>query len=133
MNKVILIGNLTRDIELKFGSGSGTAIAKFNLAVSRYVKGETETDFISCVAFGKNAENLEKFCKKGSKISVCGNIKTGSYEKDGVKIYTTDVNVENVEFLSKVEQKNENFNDENNINNASDFGGIVEDFGDIPF
>ena len=98
MNKVILMGRLTRDSEVRYNGDK--AVAKFSLAVDRKYKtdGGQTADFISCVAFGKTAEFLEKYGKKGTKFVVEGRIQTGSYEKDGQKIYTTDVVVEAVEF-----------------------------------
>jgi single-strand DNA-binding protein len=100
MNKTILIGRFTRDPEVRY-TDSGTSIARFTLAVDRRFKkdGEQQADFIGCIAFGKTAEFVEKYFKQGMKIVVEGRIQTGSYtNKDGVKIYTTDVVVENVEF-----------------------------------
>jgi len=101
MNKVILLGRMTRDAEVRRGE-SDSIFARFSLAVDRRFKkdGEEQTaDFINCVAFGKTAEFLEKFAHKGVKFIVEGRIQTGSYtNKDGVKIYTTDIVVENIEF-----------------------------------
>ena len=103
MNKVILMGRITRDAEIRYTQGEkSTAIARFSLAVDRRFKkdnDEQNTDFISCIAFGKIAEFLEKFGRKGTKFVVDGRIETGSYNnKDGQKVYTTDVVVENIEF-----------------------------------
>lgn len=103
MNKVILMGRITRDAEIRYTQGEkSTAIARFSLAVDRRFKrdnDEQNTDFISCMAFGKIAEFLEKFGRKGTKFVVEGRIQTGSYNnKDGQKVYTTDVVVENIEF-----------------------------------
>lgn len=102
MNKVILMGRLTRDPEVRYSQGANqTAVARFSLAVDRRFKrdGEQDADFINCVAFGKTGEFLEKYGRKGTKFVVEGRIQTGSYtNKDGVKVYTTDVVVENVEF-----------------------------------
>lgn len=103
MNKVILMGRITRDAEIRYTQGGkSTAIARFSLAVDRRFKkdnDEQNTDFISCIAFGKIAEFLEKFGRKGTKFVVDGRIQTGSYNnKDGQKVYTTDVVVENIEF-----------------------------------
>lgn len=102
MNKVILIGRLTRDPEVRTTQGDNpTTIARYTLAVDRRFKkdGDEQTaDFISCVAFGKNGEFAEKYLKQGIKIAVTGRMQTGSYEKDGVKHYTTDVVVEEHEF-----------------------------------
>ena len=109
MNKVILTnGRLTKDIELK--EANGLQIARFTVAVKRQFK-KDEADFISCVAFGKRAETLAKFFEKGSPINIEGRLQTGSYEKDGVKHFTTDVIVDNFEFIAdskKVENKNDN-------------------------
>ena len=102
MNKVILMGRLTRDPEVRYTQGDNAmAIARYSLAVDRRFKrdGEPDADFINCVAFGKSGEFAEKYLKKGTKIAVVGRIQTGSYtNKDGQKVYTTDVVVENVEF-----------------------------------
>lgn len=98
MNKVILIGNLTKDVDLSFAAGSGTAVARFTVAVGRMKKGES--DFISCISFGKTAETIAQYFFKGSKIALEGHIQTGSYEaKDGTKRYTTDVIVDRFEFV----------------------------------
>lgn len=94
MNKVLLMGRLTKDPEVRWTQGENAmAIARYNLAVDRRGK-DKEADFISCVAFGKSGEFAEKYLKKGTKILVSGRIQTGSYEKDGKKVYTTDVVVE---------------------------------------
>ena len=102
MNKVILMGRCTKDPEIRYGGANNTAVAKFSLAVDRKFKreGDEQTaDFINCVAFGKTAEFLEKYAHKGTKFVVEGRIQTGSYtNKEGNKVYTTDVMVENVEF-----------------------------------
>ena len=102
MNKVILMGRLTRDPEVRYGGANNSAVARFSLAVDRRFRreGEEQTaDFINCVAFGKTAEFMEKYFRKGSKAVVEGRIQTGSYtNKDGQKVYTTDVVVEQVEF-----------------------------------
>ena len=103
MNKVILMGRLTRDAEIRYSQGeSATAIARFSLAVDRRFRrdgDEQNTDFINCVAFGKTAEFLERFGRKGTKFVLEGRIQTGSYtNKDGNKVYTTEVVVENQEF-----------------------------------
>ncbi|MGN1154998.1 MAG: single-stranded DNA-binding protein [Agathobacter sp.] len=114
MNKVILMGRLTRDPEVRYSQGdASTAIARFSLAVDRRFKrdGDDQTaDFINCVAFGKTAEFMERYARKGTKFVVEGRIQTGSYtNKDGQKVYTTDVVVENVEFAeSKASSDNNN-------------------------
>ena len=110
MNKVELIGRLTRDPDIRFTSGDNpTTIARYTLAVERRVKKDDENtaDFISCVAFGKNAEFVRDYLHKGIKIAVTGRIQTGSYtNKDNQKVYTTDVVVEEHEFA---ESKNANY------------------------
>ena len=100
MNSVQLIGRLTRDPEIRYTDG-GASIARFCLAVDRRFKQENgaDADFINIVAFGKTAEFIEKYFHKGMKIALNGRIQTGSYtDKDGKKVYTTDVVAENVEF-----------------------------------
>lgn len=103
MNKVILMGRLTRDPEVRYSQGENSlAIARYTLAVDRRFNRNNEeqtADFISCVAFGKAGEFAEKYLHKGTKIAVVGRIQTGSYtNKDGVKVYTTEVVVEEQEF-----------------------------------
>lgn len=101
LNRVVLVGRITKEIEMKY-SQSGKAYAKFTLAVNRTFKdanGEQRADFIQIAVFGKTAENTADYCKKGSLVGVDGRIQTGSYEKDNVRIYTTDVIADNVQFL----------------------------------
>ena len=102
MNKVILMGRLTRDPEVRYGSGeNSTAVARYTIAVDRRFKrdGEQSADFIGCVAFGRNAEFAEKYLRQGTKIVLTGRIQTGSYtNRDGQKDYTTDIVVEEQEF-----------------------------------
>lgn len=103
MNKVILMGRLTREPEIRYSQGdSATAVARYTLAVDRRFKrdGSDQTaDFIGCVAFGRQAEFAEKYFHQGTKIAITGRIQTGSYtNKDGQRVYTTDVVVEEQEF-----------------------------------
>lgn len=102
MNKALLIGRLTRDPEIRYTQGeNSTAVARYSLAVDRpgAKDGQPTADFISCVAFGKNAEFAEKYLQKGQKIAIEGKIQTGSYtNKEGAKVYTTDILVERHEF-----------------------------------
>ena len=104
MNKVILMGRLTRDPEVRYSQGgeNSLAIARYTLAVDRRFKrnGDDQTaDFIGCVAFGRNAEFAEKYFHQGTKLVVTGRIQTGSYtNRDGQKVYTTEVVVEDQEF-----------------------------------
>ena len=118
MNKVILMGRLTRDAEIRYSQGeSPTAIARFSLAVDRRFRRDNDeqtADFINCVAFGRTAEFLERFGRKGTKFVLEGRIQTGSYtNKDGQRVYTTDVVAENVEFAES----------KNNSSAGNDFGG----------
>ena len=117
MNKVILMGRLTRDPEVRYSQGENAlAIARYTLAVDRRFQKNTDqsADFISCVAFARSAEFAEKYLKQGMKICITGRIQTGSYtNKDGVKVYTTEVVVEDQEFA---ESKNAS-------SGGSDFSG----------
>ena len=111
MNKVILMGRLTRDPEVRYSQGEKpTAVARYSLAVNRRFKreGDPDADFINCGAFGKQAEFAEKYLKKGVKMAITGRIQTGGYtNKEGVKVYTTDVVVEEQEFAeSKAASEN---------------------------
>ena len=138
MNKVVLMGRTTRDVEVRY-SGE-TAVARMTLAVDRRIKKEPEgqqADFVSCVAFGKTAEFLSKYGIKGTKFAISGRIQTGSYtNRDGVKVYTTDVVIKEVEFAeSKGAAKNHKAaepkpvsTDENGFMNIPD--GIDEE---LPF
>lgn len=106
MNRFTGIGRLTRDPDIRYTTGDNSlCIARYTLACDRITKkdGQPTADFISCVAMGKQGEFVEKYLSKGMKIAVEGRIQTGSYEKDGTKVYTTDVMVERHEF---VESKN---------------------------
>ena len=102
MNKVILMGRLTRDPEVRYSAGENAlAIARYTLAVDRRFRrdGEASADFISCVSFGRTAEFAEKYFRQGLKIAVTGRIQTGSYvNKDGQKVYTTEVILDDQEF-----------------------------------
>ena len=122
MNKAILMGRLTKDPEVRYTQGDNQmAIARYTLAVDRRFNrsgDENTADFIPCVAFGKAAEFAEKYLRKGTKLVVTGRIQTGSYtNKDGVKVYTTDVVVEDQEFA-------ESKNSSSNSNYESNFGDM---------
>ena len=125
MNKVILMGRLTRDPEVRYSQGeTPLAIARYSLAVDRRGRNNQDgqtADFINCVAFGRQGEFAEKYLRKGTKIAVTGRIQTGSYtNKDGQRVYTTDVVAENVEFA---ESKNASAgNNDGGYQNAG-FGG----------
>ena len=102
MNKVILMGRLTRDPDVRYSAGeNSTAVARYTLAVDRrfHRDGDATADFIGCVAFGRQAEFAEKYLRQGTKIAITGRIQTGSYtNREGQKVYTTDVVVEEQEF-----------------------------------
>lgn len=137
MNKWVGIGRLIKDPDVRYTQGEKSmAIARYTLAIDRRFKkdGEQDADFISCVAFGKNGEFTEKYFHKGMKVAVIGRIQTGSYtNKDGQKVYTTDIVVEEQEFCEKkgesapAEQKDEGF--------MSIPGGVDSEvpWDDIPF
>lgn len=158
MNKVFLIGRLTRDPELRYTS-SNLATMRSSLAVDRQYAREGEergTDFINVVAFGNRAETMKKYLTKGSLIAVDGRIQTGSYDgQDGRKVYTTDVIIENFQFLDSRNSRTGSFGDssdagsndsitpydfpsnEDNSNSSdpfADFGAKIEvDDGELPF
>ena len=125
MNRVELIGRLTRDPELRY-TGSNIATTRFTLAVNRPFQsqnGEQGTDFINIVVWRKQAENVKKYCTKGSLVAVEGRIQTGSYEKDGQRVYTTDVVADSVQFLESKAQS------ENRMTSDSDFSQVTpQDF-----
>lgn len=140
MNKVILMGRMTRDAEIRYSQGENSmAIARFSLAVDRRFRkdGEQGADFINCIAFGKTAEFYEKFGRKGTKFVIEGRIQTGSYtNKDGQRVYTTDVVVENTEFAESKSNNQSGNSSQNNSMPSSDDGfmnipdGISEE---LPF
>ena len=114
MNKVILMGRLTRDPEIRYSQGErATAVARYTLAVNHTFKreGEQDADFINCVVFGRSAEFAEKYFRQGTRIVISGRIQTGSYvNKDGVKVYTTEVIVDEQEFAeSKAASENSGY------------------------
>ena len=133
MNSVQLIGRLTRDPEVRYTDG-GVSIARFSLAVERRFKQENGADaeFINIVSFGKTAEFIEKYFHKGMKIALNGRIQTGSYtDKDGKKVYTTDVIAENVEFC---ESKQSNAQEAKDSNSNNDFLNVPEEINEeLPF
>ena len=130
MNKVILMGRLTRDPEIRYSQGErSTAVARYSLAVNRTFKrdGEPDADFINCVAFGRQAEFAEKYFHKGIRIVITGRIQTGSYtNKDGVRVYTTDVVVEEQEFAESKAASDRNSSDFAANNN---YGGGYQQSG----
>ena len=152
MNKVVLIGRLTKDPDLRFAAGSGTAVTRLTLAVNRPFK-KDEADFINCIAFGKTGEIIAQYLTKGRQLAISGSIQTGSYEaKDGTRRYTTDVIIDSFDFIdsnssngnarsnSNFNVENNNFNtgfgSQNNSFNESSFNNddmMPIDAGDIPF
>lgn len=134
MNKVILIGRLTKDPELRYAAGTGTAICKFTLAVNRPFK-KGETDFINCIAFNKQGEAIAQYVTKGRQLAVTGSIRTGSYDgQDGVKRYTTDVIVESFEFIGSSNNNSSNNSWNPPVDDGIGFGQEVPiDDGDMPF
>lgn len=133
MNKVILIGRLTKDVETRYTQGNEPmAISRYTLAVDRKFKreGEPDADFINCIAFGKAGEFAEKYFRKGMKVAVSGRIQTGSYtDRDtGKTVYTTDIIVEEQEFCEKKEQDKPSASSSDGFMNIPD--GIDEE---LPF
>lgn len=150
MNKVILMGRLTRDPEVRYSQAAEPmAIARYSLAVNRRFKrdGEPDADFINIVAFGRNGEFAEKYFQKGQQVTVVGHLQTGSYEKDGVKRYTTDVIVEEQHFAESKRNFEERMSGQNSFSNSAPavkpagntnvdgFVSVDDDFDDddIPF
>ena len=139
MNKVIEIGRLTKDPEIRYSQGANTTcIARYTLAVDRKFKqeGQPNADFINCIAFGKLGEFAEKYLHKGVKIAVTGRIQTGSYKnKDGNTVYTTDVVVEEQEFCESKSQSNSQQQNERPQQSSDDFMSIPDGLDDtgLPF
>ena len=135
MNKVILIGRVVRDAEIRYSQGaSSTCIARYTLAVDRKFKqeGQPTADFINCIAFGKMGEFAEKYLHKGIKIAVTGRIQTGSYtNKDGQKVYTTDVVVEEQEFCESKSQSSSQPQPAQSVDMG--FMNIDTDMDSLPF
>lgn len=135
MNKVVLLGRLVRDPEVRYSQNeNSTAVARYTLAVNRRFKHEGEeqqADFINCVAFGKSAEFAEKYLKKGMKIIVSGRIQTGSYtNREGHKVYTTDIVIEEQEFA---ESKNSNSTQSNPEPTPDGFMHVPDNLDELPF
>ncbi len=136
MNKVVLIGRLTKDPELKFTPGSGTAVATFTLAVDRRFSkdGQREADFIPIVVWGKQAESTANYMSKGKLMGVSGRIQTRSYDaKDGTKRYVTEVVAEEVQFLEWGDGNKNNFRqNDNGFENygKTPRGGYGENYGE---
>ena len=138
MNKVILMGRLVRDPEVRYSQGAEPlAVARYTLAVNRRFKrqGEQDADFIGCVAFGKAGEFAEKYLKQGTKIVVTGRIQTGSYtNRDGQKVYTTDVVIEEQEFAESKKAAGEQAENAGYSDTGDGFMNIPDDVdGELPF
>ena len=131
MNNVSLVGRLTKDPELRTISSGNTTVS-FTVAVNRQftnANGEREADFINCVVWGKSAENLAKYCTKGSQVAVTGRIQTRSYDgQDGKRVYVTEVVANNITFLSSKGDNNSFNSNQENFNNF----GAVPSFDDVP-
>jgi single-strand DNA-binding protein len=133
MNQVIISGRMVRDAEIRYGSENQMAIAKFTVACDRPPKnGEKQADFISCIAFGKTAENMERFTSKGLRVAVVGRITTGQYTKqDGTTVYTTDVTADKVEFIDWKDKDSQNAKQD--TSEAIPEGFAVMDDNELPF
>ncbi len=137
MNKVILMGRLTRDPDIRYTQGEqATAVARYTLAVDRRFRrdGDAQTaDFIGCVAFGRQAEFAERYLRKGIKIAITGRIQTGSYtNKDGQRVYTTDVVVEEQEFAESKAAASENAGGFTPADRPSPSAAVGDGFMNIP-
>ena len=137
MNKVILMGRLTRDPEIRYSQGEqATAVARYTLAVDRRFRRDSESqtaDFIGCVAFGRQAEFAEKYFRKGTKIAVTGRIQTGSYtNREGQKVYTTDVVIEEQEFAESKAASAENGFHPMEADRPSPSNAVGDGFMNIP-
>ena len=136
MNKVVLVGRLTRDPEVRYSQGNNaTAVARYTVAVDRRFKrdGEPTADFIPCVVFGRSAEFAEKYFRQGLKIAVTGRIQTGSYtNKDGQKVYTTDVVVEEQEFAESKNASGNNGGGYQQEDRPAPGNASADGFMDIP-
>ena len=140
MNKVVLIGRLTKDPELRFIPGSGAAVCTFSIAVDRRkVKDrDTVTDFFNIVAWGKQGENVANYMTKGRLIGISGRIENRSYEgKDGIKRYTTEIVAEEVQFLERINSNNGGTNnvssETNNQSRYDEWNDASSEDDEIPF
>ncbi|MCB2310676.1 single-stranded DNA-binding protein [Clostridium tagluense] len=138
MNKVVLVGRLTKDPTLIFAQGTGNAVCKFTVAVNRRFKkeGQPETDFLPVTVFGKTGEATANYMVKGSQVGISGSVQTSTYMKDNVKMYKTEVIADEVDFLdSKGKGESSGQNNSNNANNSFDSNSDITpiDDSDIPF
>lgn len=133
-NVVVLIGRLTKDPEVKYTAGEKpTAVARFSIAVNDGYGENERTSFINIVAFGKQAENCERFLSKGRQVGITGRIQTGSYEKDGRTVYTTDVIASRVEFLGGRTAEADDGEPYRRVEGPEQINGFEAVEGDIPF
>lgn len=138
MNSVLLIGRLTKDPDVKwYGDDEQKAVARFSLAIDRPGK-DKGTDYPNIVCFGKTAELVEKYVGKGRLVGIQGRLQTGSYEKDGRKVYTTDVLADRVEFLDHAPEADGDENHQNRARGSASDNPVPEGFSkvdddDIPF
>lgn len=133
MNIVTLIGRITKNPEVRYTTGSEPkAVCSFTLAVNRFDRDRT-ADFIRCVTFGKNAENMEKYVDKGNQLGVTGRIHADSYEKNGQRVYTTDVICDKVEFLGSKDEPKKQAEKQIELPGGIPDGFEVIDEGDVPF
>lgn len=130
MNNVVIMGRLTKDPDLRYVQVNGnTAVVRFNVAVDKNLSREKRqdmesrnqptADFINCVAWGKLGENITKYTGKGLRVLVTGRIQTGSYERDGQRVYTTEVLANNIEFIDWKEGNNSSYSNNSNYSNTS--------------
>lgn len=137
MNKVVLIGRITKDPELNFLPGNGTAATKITLAIDKFVKGEKQVDFVPVVIYGKQAESTANYMTKGSQVAISGRIQTRSYDaKDGTKRYVTEVVADQfggVEFLGSKGKNNEQSMPTDMFNGGFDEDITPVDDGEMPF
>ncbi|APC42705.1 single-stranded DNA-binding protein [Clostridium estertheticum] len=141
MNKVALVGRLTKDPELRFAQGTGTAVCKFTIAVNRRFKkeGQPDADFLPVTVFNKQAEATANYMRKGSQVAIAGTIQTSNYMKDEVRVYKTEIIADEVDFLDNKNKDNNSNGGNNTGTNAgdNDFGSVSDvtplDDSDIPF
>ena len=128
LNTFVGIGRLTRDPDVRYNPNTQVAVARFTIAIDSGYGDNKRTDFPSIVVFGKMAEVVEKYLKKGSQVAVQGRLQTGSYEKDGVRHYTTDISASNIEFLGKPKQDSNDSSNREQSDIPEGFAMIDEEF-----
>lgn len=128
LNIFVGIGRLTRDPDVRYNPNTQVAVARFTIAIDSGYGDNKRTDFPSIVVFGKMAEVVEKYLKKGSQVAVQGRLQTGSYEKNGVRHYTTDIIASNIEFLGKPKQDSNDSSNREQSDIPEGFAMIDEEF-----